>query len=532
MTTRRDFLRLSGMLAGVTLAQTAIEEALAQDVKKGGRLVVLDVPEPPTIFLSGSHPTHVIALNISDGLVSYDASFNPVPHLAKSWEVSADEKVITFKLREGVTWHDGVPLTSKDIKFSIDVAQAINNSVQTTFASLVSVQIPDDLTVILTFSQPSPALWGVLDGAKTQILPAHLYQEGDPLRNPNNNAPVGNGPFRFKEWVRGSHVTLTRNPDYWDKGKPYLDEVTFRFIADAGARLVALQTGEAHYAPLLSIPLIQAKRIESTPDSNLVIERRGWEAIAPIYFLDLNLEREYFKDLRVRQALAHALDRKLLAANAFFGFAKPATGPVASFQSKFYTPETVQYDYNVDKAEQLLDAAGLRKDREGIRLKINNLPLPYGEDYTRAAQLIQQLLKKVGIAVEIVSYDIAAYFNKINVSRDFDTASLYYSTFTDPQIGAAFRRYYSKAKVTPSGGNASAYVSAEADRLIEASLIESSAAKRKSLIFELQKLAQVDLPSISLLELSFFRVHSKRLKGLNLTPFGAFASVADVSFKE
>jgi peptide/nickel transport system substrate-binding protein len=532
MTTRRDFLRLSGTLAGVTLAPGLLDQAVAQNIKRGGHLIVLDVPEPPTILLSSSHPTHVIALNISDGLVTYDNDLNPVPQLATSWETSADGKTITFKLRQGVKWHDGTPLTAQDVKFSIAVANDVNNSVQTTFATLKSVETPDDHTIVLTFSEPSPAIWGVLDGAKTQIIPYHLYKSADPLSNPNNNAPVGNGPFRFKEWLRGSHVTLERNSDYWDAGKPYLDQITFRFIADAGSRAVALQTGEAHYAPLLAIPLITAKRIEASEDSNLAIERRGWAAIAPIYYLDLNLEREFFKDVRVRRAIAHALDRNLLANNAFFGYAKPATGPVASYQTKFYELNTVQYEYSMAKSDQLLDEAGLRKGADGIRLRFNNLPLPYGEDYTRAAQLIQQMLKRVGIQVDIVNYDIGAYFNKINVERDFDTASLYYSTFTDPQIGAAFRRYYSKAKVTKIGGNATAYVSAEADRLIEASLVENNPEKRQQLIRDLQKLAQVDVPSISLLELSFFRVYSKRLQGLNMTPFGAFASQAEVSFRD
>jgi peptide/nickel transport system substrate-binding protein len=537
MTTRRDFLRLSGTLAGVTLApgiidQALIDQAHAQNPKRGGHLIVSVVPEPPTILLSGSHPTHVVALNISDGLITYDNDFNPVPQLAQSWETSEDGKVISLKLRQGVKWHDGVPLTARDVKFSIAVANATNNSVQATFSTLQSVETPDDHTVVLTFSEPSQAIWGVLDGAKTQIIPYHLYKDGDPLANPRNNAPVGNGPFRFKEWVRGSHVTLVRNPDYWDTGKPYLDEITFRFIADAGARAVALQTGEAHYAPLLAIPLVTAKRIESASDSKLLIERRGWDAIAPIYFLELNLERDYFKDVRVRRAIAHALDRNLLANNAFFGYAKPATGPVASYQTRFYASDTVQYEYSIEKAERLLDEAGLRKDKDGIRLRINNLPLPYGEDYTRAAQLIQQLLKRVGIQVEIVNYDIATYFNKMNIERQFDTASLYYSTFTDPQIGAAFRRFYSKAKVTRTGGNASAYVSAEADRLIEAALVESNPEKRQGLIRDLQRHVQIEVPSISLLELSFFRVASKRLQGLNVTPFGAFASLADVSFKD
>lgn len=531
MTNRRDFLRLGGALAGLTLAPGLLDQAFAQDRKAGGKLVVSLVPEPPTILLQNSHPTHVIALNISDGLVSYDDDYNPIPHLAESWEVSDDGLVVTFNIRQGVKWHDGQPLTAEDVRFSIELAKASNTISGPTYSRVTSIEATDQHTVVLTLSEPSQALWSVLDGAKTQIVPAHLYKDSDPLTNPLNSNPVGSGPFRFKEWVRGSHVTLERNPDYWDSGKPYLDEVTFRFIPDAGARAIALQTGEAQYAPLLAIPLIEAKRIESSPDSDLVIERRGWQAIAPIYFLGLNLEREYFKDVRVRRAIAHALDRDLLASNGFFGYAKPATGPVPSYQTRFYTSETRQYEYSVETANRLLDEAGLTPDAGGVRLRIDNLPLPYGEDYIRSAQLIQQLLRRVGIEVEIKNFDIAAYFNKLNVEQDYDTASLYYSTFADPQIGAAFRRFWSQAKETPTGGNAGNYVSAEADRLIEAALVEGDVEKRRELIHDLQKYVQEEVPSISLLELEFFRVHSKQLGGLNLTPFATFASLAEVYVK-
>jgi peptide/nickel transport system substrate-binding protein len=524
-------MRLSGALAGVTLAPNLVTQVLAQDVKKGGHLTVSLVPEPSGILQLGNNPSLVIALNVSDGLVTYDKDFKPVPQLATAWETSEDGKVIRLKLREGVKWHDGTPLTATDVKFSIENAKKTNPIAGPTYSTLESVEAPDDHTVVLTFKAPSQAIWAVLDGAKTQILPYHIYKDSDSLANPNNNKPVGNGAFVFKEWVRGSHVTLVRNPDYWDTGKPYLDEITFRFIADAGARLIGLQTGEIQYAPLPAIPLAEAKRLQADASSDLIIEPRGWEANAPVYYLDFNLDREYFQDLRVRQAFAHAIDRKLLANNAFFGFATPATGPVASYQPKFYTPDTEQYEYSIDKAERLLDEAGLRKDANGVRLKIDNLPIPYGEDYVRASQVTQQLLKKVGIDVEIRNFDVATWINKLNNERDFDTSSTFGATFVDPQIGSVFRRYWSKANATKLGGNQAGYKSAEADRLIEAALIEGDPDRRRDLIQGLQKHVQKELPSISLLELRFFRVISKKLDGLNLTPFGAFASLADVSLK-
>ncbi len=534
MPDRREFLQLAGLIAGASLLPVLPGVGLpgaALAEQPGGRkhLVVSLVPEPSGIALLANNPSLVVALNINDGLVTYDETFKPVPQLAKSWVQSEDGRTVTFKLREGVKWHDGTPFTAADVKFSVELTKKISPVASATYAHLASIETPDDLTVTLNFTHPSQALWAVLDGAKTQILPRHLYEGTDAATNPYNNKPVGTGAFVFREWVRGSHIRLARNPDYWDKGKPLLDEITFRIIPDAGARGIALETGDVQYAPLPAIPLVEARRIRSSP-GKLVVESRGWGANAPVYYFDFNLEREVFRDVRVRKAFAHAIDRKVLASNGFFGFAKPATGPVPSYQPNFYTPDTERYPYDVQKAEALLEAAGLKKDAQGVRLRVDNLPIPYGEDFVRTAQLIQQQLKRVGIELQLRNFDVGTWITKIARERDFDTLSTFAAAFADPQIGV-YRRYWSKAKQTATGGNNSGYVSAEADRLIEASLIEGDVEKRRQHIHALQKLVEDELPSISLLELEFVRILSADLAGANVTPFGAFAAFKDLTFR-
>lgn len=528
MTDRRDFIQRAALIAGASLLANPVDAVFAQPTARK-HLIVSLVPEPSGIYLLANNPSLVLALNINDGLIAYDEDFKPVPQLAESWVQSNDGKTITFKLRAGVKWHDGQPFSSADVKYSVELTKQTSPVAAATYAHLVKIDTPDDLTVTLHFAYPSQALWSVLDGAKTQILPRHLYEGTNPATNPVNNRPIGTGAFIFREWVRGSHIRLTRNPDYWDKGKPLLEEITFRIIPDAGARGIALETGSVHYAPLPAVPLVEARRIRSNP-GKLIVESRGWTANAPIYYFDFNLEREVFRDPRVRKAFAHAIDRRVLASSGFFGFAKPATGPVPSYQPNFYTSDTERYPHDPAKAEALLEAAGLRKDARGIRLKIDNLPIPYGEDFVRTAQLIQQQLKRVGIDMQIRNFDVGTWITKIARERDFDTLSTFAAAFADPQIGV-YRRYWSKAKQTASGGNNSGYVSAEADRLIEASLIEADVDKRRGLIHDLQKLVESELPSISLLELEFVRILSADLTGANVTPFGAFAAFTDLSFK-
>lgn len=527
MFSRRELLGAAGSAVGTALL---LQRAEASAAANGKVLNVSLVPEPSGIYLLANNPSLVVALNVNDGLVTYDDDFKPVPQLALSWTETDGGRTITFKLREGVKWHDGKPFTSADVRYSIALTKASSPVAAATYTHLTDIETPDDHTVVLRFAHRSQAIWAVLDGAKTQILPRHLYEGRDPTTNPVNSKPVGTGAFIFVEWVRGSHIKLRRNPDYWDKGKPLLDEIVFRIIPDAGARGIALETGEVQYAPLPAIPLVEARRIRNNP-GKLVVEPRGWSANAPIYYFDFNLEREVFQDVRVRKAFAHAIDRRVLASNGFFGFAKPATGPVPSYQPSFYNPGTERYAYSVEKAEELLEAAGLKRDARGVRLRIDNLPIPYGEDFVRTAQLIQQQLKRVGIEVQIRNFDVGIWINKIARERDFDTISTFAAAFADPQIGV-YRRYWSKAKQTASGGNNSNYVSPEADRLIEASLIEPDVDKRRQLIWDLQKLVESELPSISLLELEFVRILSADLAGANVTPFGAFASFTDLAFQK
>ena len=219
MLNRRDILRLAA--AGASLAAVPMARAADGSPVRGGHLVSIVVPEPQTLGLTVSNPTIDIAINVYDGLVTYDGTGAPRPQLAESNEQAPDGRSITFRLRKGVTWHDGVPFTAADVKYSIlEVVKKTHPRGIGTYSQLQDIETPDDHTVILRLAKPSPVIWSALNSSETQILPKHLYEGTDPLTNPWNTKPIGTGPFIFKEWVRGSHVTLERNPNYWDAGKP------------------------------------------------------------------------------------------------------------------------------------------------------------------------------------------------------------------------------------------------------------------------------------------------------------------------
>jgi peptide/nickel transport system substrate-binding protein len=529
MPTRREFLVKSSAFAGASLLASL--PTGAQTVHGASVLVANTLPEPAGLAAGSTpaNPTNVVSSNLFDGLITYDENFRPVPQLARSWTESADRRAITFKLRDDVKWHDGTPFTSADVQYSImEVSKKVHPIARPTFAQIVAVDTPDPHTAVFRLAQPSPVIWAYLDTSSAFIFPKHLYAGTDPLTNPYNAKPVGTGAFVFKEWNRGNYIRLVKNPDYWDNGKPRVDELIFRIIPDASARSVALQNGTVQYAPLTPVSLIEARRLEQNP--NLIVDSKGWRSNAPMFFMDFNLRQKRFQDVRVRRAIAHAINTKQLAQAVFYGFATPATGPVPSYQKNFYTADTPQYPYDPARAEALLDEAGLHRDASGVRLRFNHLNHTYGEDYQRAGMFIQQQLKRIGVEVTLVNYDLPTYLRKVFTEHDFDTMSAFYAAFADPQIGV-IRRYWSKNIIVGAAwSNGSGYTSAEMDTVIETIQSEQDPQRRTQAIHQLQVIAQRDVPSINLGELKFFRIYAKRLENVNTTPIGVYASLDDVAF--
>ncbi|SOY60593.1 dipeptide ABC transporter, substrate binding protein precursor [Cupriavidus taiwanensis] len=502
---------LGGLLAAP--ADAAAPAQAAEAPRAGGTLTTIIQPEPVilTSALNSAAPTGFFSANVFDGLIEYDNDFKLKPALAQRWDISKDSKTITFHLRPNVKWHDGKPFTSADVKWTLEnVWKKLHPRNQILFGKVTRVDTPDALTVVLQFSEPSLAVLSSLNSNGAQVLPKHLYEGTDILNNPYNNKPVGTGPFVFKEWSKGNYIVLERNPDYWDKGKPYLDKIVFKVIPDASARAAALEKGEVQYAPFNPVPLKDAQRLSQLP--SLKLETRGYEWLSPWLFMDVNIDRPYFKDVRVRQALAHAIDLNTLNKVVWFGFGKPAVSPVVSTLGQFFNPSVPKYPYDPARAEALLDAAGLKRGADGNRLKIQIDYLPYGDDYKRSAEYIKQALKRVGVDVTVRTQDTPTYTKRVYGDRDFDLAVVWFAGFADPLVGVT-RAYRSDTvgKNIP-WSNGSGYRGDEANRLIDQAQGSPSQAERVELFRKFQSVVQTDLPSIPLLELRFFTVQSSNLR--------------------
>lgn len=510
--------QLMSSTLGTTLGLFGLPEFLhaanaPEAAQRGGTLVVNLEPEPSS-FLFNSNTAGILAAQVVEGLVEYDADYKPIPALAERWSSSPDGKTITFHLRRDVKWHDGKPFTSADVQYTVlEVVKKVNPRAGTAYKAVEAVDTPDAHTAVFRLSEPSPAIWAVLSSAEAPILPRHLYEGTPPLTNPWNAKLIGTGPFVFKEWVRGQYVLLERNPSYWKKEQPVVNRIRFRTIPDPGARAAALEAGEVHYAPFSAVPPADVQRLKTL--SNIRVETGGYGTFVPVFFFDFNLDRPQFKDKRVRAAFAHAIDRQALADKVWYGFAKPATGPIPRTHAELYSAETTQYPFDPKKAEALLEEAGLKRGDDGMRLRINHYTMPYGDLFKRAGEFMRESLRQVGIDLHLVNLDLAPFLRQIYGERDFDTYSTYYNSSADPQFGV-LRRYWSKTiQKGVAWSNGPGYVNPKADRLIEASFTENDPRKRRELMVQLQKLAQDELPSVNLLEIQHFSIVSSRLQGLS-----------------
>ena len=520
----RSFLSLALLAIAVAGRPATAQQpaAPAGEPVRGGTLTMTVNPEPP-LLLSAINTTlqmGMITTKVMEGLLSYDLNLNPQPQLAESWKISPDGLTYTFNLRKGVKWHDGKDFTSDDVAYSLTkVWKPLHPRGRSTFAKVVTVETPNPLTVVIKLSEPTPQMMTALSAYESQVIPKHVFDNTDIASNPAVNAPVGTGPFVFKEWKKGDHVIVERNPNYWDKGKPYLDRIVFRFINDASSRAAALESGEVQIGGLSPVPLNDVVRLSKLP--SLAVETRGYEYMSPVYMIELNLRRGPLADVRVRHALAHAIDRNALTRTVWFGFGVPATSPVPTAIKKFHSPPAdVQYPYDLKKAEALLDEAGFKRGADNKRFKMLLDWMPVGSDYQRSAEFVKQQLGRVGIDVEIRSQDFPTYVRRIYTDYDYDAAIMYYGAFPDPTQGLQ-RVYWSKA--IGKGvvfTNSTDYKSPAMDRVLEAAQTENDTKKRFELFAEMQRLAMTDLPVLPLMEMKFFTIANKRVMNHTITADG------------
>ncbi|WP_232699955.1 ABC transporter substrate-binding protein [Brevibacillus daliensis] len=426
---------------------------------KGGTLVIAAPMEPDTLDTQLSTWVDDANMRMYDNLLARDASGKIVPHLAEKYSVSEDGKVWTFNLRKDVKYHSGEPMTAEHIKKSIERFVAISPN-KSLIGPLVKVEAPDPYTVKITMSEPYAPFLSTVSDFMGALDPTRLDKLGDKF----GDDPSGTGPLIFKEKVRGASVSYKVNKEYrWspefaeNKGEPYLDEVMFRFIKDDDTKMLEFKKGTIQV--FQQVPPHFVKELESMPGVGI-----AKNLDIGIQYLGFNNKNPMFQDVRVRQAIAMAVDRDPIVQYAMNGLAKPVFGPlpptIPGYSEKVENIAKEMYARDVAKSKQLLAEAGWTDTNGDGILDKDGKPfspelLVAGEPVLQQiAQILQSQLKEVGIDLRINVTDLQTLRDRAT-KANHDMALLMYG-LADPDIlylmfgkGNSRRLHYENAELEP-----------------------------------------------------------------------------------
>jgi len=470
--------------------------------------------------ISTSYYIDTVSGQIYNSLMEYDyKTLEPVPELAKSWDISEDGLTYTFHLEEDVYWHDGEPFTSEDVKFTFEeITIPFHPRGAATFGG-ITFEAPDEHTFVMKLENSYAPLINYFTLWYVGIMPKHIYEGTDIINNPHNwEDPVGTGPFLLDEWVKGSHIKLVRNPNYWRKGKPYLDSVIFKIIPDTSSRLLAFENHEIDYVPLM-IPNTELKRLNATEGINVV----SCGAFGSMHTIQNNLENEYLSDIRVRKAIAYAIDKDQFNELVLDDLFKVATGPLPS-TSWAYNPDVEKYEQDIELANSLLDDAGFPRGTDGNRFSLRMIIGTTGRDKgVPEMEIMRSQLSEVGIDLQLEVYDEATTTQMVSMEQDFDMyliAGL--STAPDPNMISGYLHSNRILKDDPIPGlyNVMNYNNSRVDELFELGKVETDTETRKEIYGELQEIVVDELPCYYLIEDQYFHFYWEDYVGIPAGPYG------------
>jgi len=423
------------------------------------------------------------------------------PSLAEGWEISEDGLSYMFVLRDGVTFHDGTPLKASDVKFTFErlVDPATASTSASELASMKSIEVNDDRTVVITLTAPDAAFLTTL--AQPALV---IYSEAFVRANNNDISQVamGTGPFKFVEYVPNTRIVLEKNPDYWEEGLPYLDGIEMTIAADDTSRTAAIVSGAVdfiEYVPLRDVDSLQQ-------DPNLAL---AGETNNNIRFIGFNLTKEPFDDPLVRQAIAAVVDREAMLGPTVFGHGTPVE---ALFPATFWAalPQEAQPP-DIERAKALMEEAG---HADGFSTTITSWS--QYSFLSNAAVVLQEQLRQIGIEAELNLVENATMFDQVySDNRTFDIAVTGESAFVDPNtlILPNFK--------TGESSNFTSYSNEDVDALIEQGIATTDQEERTTIYQELQKILLEDLPWINLFVANQYEAMKANVKGYVHIPTGS-----------
>jgi len=515
--------RWSLVVSKIPLAMLAVfflclSSALAETPEYGDAIVVASIGDARSlvpILASDSASSDICGL-VFNGLVKYDKNIDIVGDLAKDWEITDGGRRIIFHLKKGVRWHDGAPFTSRDVRFTYDklVDPKVKTPYGSDFGRIESLDTPDDHTVVVNYKEPfSPALssWGMW------IMPEHLLKDKDLNSAPFGRRPVGTGPYKFKSWKTGEKIELASNPDYFD-GAPYIGRYIYRIIPDDATIFLELQTGGVDSSVLTPL---QFTRQTDTPSFRSRYNKFRYPGFGYTY-MGYNLSDGRFRDIRVRRAIDHAVNKEEIVRTVFFSLGRVITGPFI-FDSWAYNKSVAPAPYDPSRAKELLKDAGWYDadgdgwiEKDGVEFEFTILINQGNNERLRSAEMIQNYLKAVGMRVKIRTLEWSALINDFINKRKFDAVLMGWFLPRDPDCYDIWH----SSRTREGQFNFIGYGNGEVDKLLEEGRRTFDQEERALIYKKIHSLINADSPCLFLYSPDALPIVSKRFRGVEASPIG------------
>lgn len=479
--------------------------------------------------LATDAPSHEVGGLVYDQLIRADKNITWLPAMAESWQFTPDCLRLTFKLRQDVKWHDGHPFTAADVVFTWKtlVNPKTPAPFKEKFLQVQDVEALDPYTVQVTYAQP---FGRALESWDEYVLPKHLLEgyvaDGKLRESPQNKHPIGTGPYRFQEWRSGEKVVLVANPDYY-LGRPYISRIVYRVIPSQATIFLELKARGVDYSGGLTA--VQYMRQTEYPAFRKAYNKFRYPGNG-YTFLAFNLKDPRFADKRVRQAIAHAIDKQELMDGVAMGLAREATGPIRP-TSWAYTDHVTRYAFDPGAAKRLLAAAGWTdRDGDGMVEDKDGRPFVFtirtnqgNDERKRISEIVQQRLKDVGVKVEIQTIDWASFIKEFVKPRKFEAIVLGLGFGADPDQYVLWH----SSQTGPEQMNRTGYANPEVDALLDKGRASCRREDRVKTYHRIQEILADDLPMLFLYVRDALPVAASRVHGPDPGPAGMMWNLPD-----
>ena len=484
----------------------------------GDSLIMGTIGEASNLLprMSTDSPSSEVSQNLFIGLIKYDENLQIVPWAAESYEILDGGLRLKFTLRPGILWEDGVEMTAEDVEFTYKVM--IDPKTPTAYAGafrmVSSFTVTGKYTVEVTYDAPFARSLETWMGS---ILPKHILEKENFRETRFSRAPIGSGPYKFKEWIAGSRIVLEANPRYFE-GRPFIDQLVFSTIPDLTTMFLELKAGA-----LDMMTLSPQQYTYQTKDPAVADHYSQFRYLSFSYtYLAYNHESPLFKDMRVRRAIAHVIDKREIVAGALLGQGETTIGPFVP-GTWAYNNAIVDYPVDIAAAEALLAEAGWKKDGKGTLRNEKGLPFAFSimtnqgnEQRIKTAVIIQSQLAKLGMKVSVRTVEWATFFSQFVNKGFFDAVILGWTTPLDPDLYDVWH----SSRMRPEGLNFIKYANARLDDLIERGRRTFDRAERKKLYDEAQAILHEEQPYCFLYVPYSLPVVHKRFRGIKQAPAG------------